>query len=86
MAKTKLEDYFKLLKKLRLDENDVYNHINNTHRMGVLLKLIFLSPFAIIGMIHFYLPYIFVKRFVEKSFKRRVFWGSVKMLMGKAIM
>jgi hypothetical protein len=84
--KTKLEDYFKLLKKLRLDENDVYNHIKNISRMGVLLKLIFLFPFAILGMIHFYLPYLFVKRFVEKSFKRRVFWGSVKILMGKAIM
>ena len=40
----------------------------------------------LVGLIHFYLPYKYVKRFTEKTFRRKVFWGSVKMLMGKAIM
>jgi drug/metabolite transporter (DMT)-like permease len=36
----------------------------------------------LLGLLHCALPYFLVKRFVEKSFKRRVFWGSVKLLMG----
>ena len=39
-------------------------------------------PFFILGCIHNLLPYIIIKRFVEKSFKRRVFWSGVKFLMG----
>ena len=45
-----------------------------------------LFPFAIIGVIHCAIPYIFVKRFVEKSFKRKVFWASVKMILGTVVM
>ncbi len=31
---------------------------------------------------HNFLPFIFVKRFAENTFKRRVFWSGVKMMMG----
>ena len=44
--------------------------------------MIFFFPFAIIGIIHCGLPYIIVKRFVENSFRRKVFWASVKMILG----
>ena len=85
--KEKSASYFSLLKKLKLKEEYIYDFIvSRGNRSIELMKMILLAPLAIIGLIHLYLPYIFVKRFAEKSFKRRVFWGSVKMMMGKAIM
>lgn len=85
--KEDITSYFSLLKKLKLEEEYVYEFSKNqTGRTIEVLKMILLLPLSIIGLIHLYLPYIFVKRFAEKSFKRSVFWGSVKMVMGKAIM
>jgi uncharacterized membrane protein len=46
------------------------------------LSIIALLPFATLGAIHCYLPYRFIKNFVEKKFKRDVFWGSTKMILG----
>lgn len=51
-----------------------------------LLKALLLLPFALVGFIHCLIPYLLVKRFTEKSFKRPVFWGSVKMLVGMIVM
>lgn len=82
--KSEMERYFSLLKKLRINENYVHE-ISMHHkisRVKELLLMIILFPFAILGLIHCGLPYIIVKRFTEKSFKRRVFWGSVKLLLG----
>jgi hypothetical protein len=50
------------------------------------LKALLLLPFALVGFIHCLIPYLLVKRFTEKSFKRPVFWGSVKMLVGMIVM
>lgn len=47
------------------------------------ITMILLFPLFIVGLIHNLIPYLFVKRFVEKSFKRKVFWGGVKMMLGK---
>ena len=47
--------------------------------------MIALFPFMILGLIHCGLPYYFTKRLVEKSFKRRVFWSSIKMLLGQTM-
>lgn len=86
--KSELDGYFSLLKRFKLQEKYVYEFQseNKGKRTRELLYLITMFPFALLGIIHFYLPYIFIKRFTEKSFKRKVFWGSVKMLMGKAVM
>ena len=85
--KSNLESYFSLLKKIKLEESNIHDFITSKgNRAKELVQLIFLFPFMLLGLIHFYLPYKFVKRFTEKTFKRKVFWGSVKMLMGKAIM
>ena len=46
------------------------------------MAIFFGFPFFIIGCVHNLLPYLFIKRFVEKSFKRKVFWSGVKFLMG----
>lgn len=82
--KGKLAQYFKLLKKLRLRDELVFqkNHQKGKiSRLPELLKLLFLSPLAILGFIHCAPVYFPVKRFVEKSFKRKVFWGSTKLVL-----
>lgn len=77
------ENYFNLLKKYKLEENYLYWKETGGSRVAELLKLIMLFPFAILGILHAGLPYIIVKQFVEKSFRRKVFWGSVKLMLGK---
>jgi hypothetical protein len=85
--KSELEDYFRLLKRFKLKERYVHDfQSNNGSRIKEILFLFLMWPFTIIGLIHCYLPYILIKRFTEKTFRRRVFWGSVKMLLGKATM
>ena len=78
-----LKAYFDLLKKEKVEEKHV-DAIINKKRSNARVKLYFalLWPFAILGLIHNYLPYKFIKNFVEKSFRRKVFWGSVKMTLG----
>lgn len=48
-------------------------------------QMTLLFPLIVLNAIHVWLPYWLIKNFVEKSFKRRVFWGSVKLLLGKII-
>ena len=83
-----MESYFSLLRKLRMNENYVFelSQHHKLNRTKELLSLILLAPFAILGLIHCGLPYFLIKRFVEKSFKRRVFWGSVKLILGMIVM
>ena len=50
--------------------------------MGCTFSLL-MFPLAILGMIHCLIPYLLIKRFTEKTFKRRVFWSSVKLMLGK---
>ena len=38
-------------------------------------------PFAILGFIHCSLFYFPIRYFVEKKFRRDVFWGSTKLIM-----
>ena len=47
-----------------------------------ILILVALFPFMLLGFVHCWLPYKLVKNYAEKSFKRKVFWGSVKLLLG----
>lgn len=83
-----MEKYFSLLKRMKLNENYVHELVQHhkISRSKELLSLIVLFPFALLGLIHCGLPYFLVKRFVEKSFKRPVFWGSVKLLLGMVVM
>ncbi len=82
--KEKIAHYFSDLRKNKIDENHVHEMAvsGKIHRTNNLIHLVLLFPFMLLGMIHCALPYLLVKRFVEKSFKRRVFWSSVKLLMG----
>ena len=83
--KGEADSYFKLLKRFKIEEHYLYwkKSSPNGSRLKELLMLIILFPFGIIGFIHCALPYFLVKRFVEKSFKRKVFWSSVKLILGK---
>lgn len=85
--KKELETYFSLLRKFRLEERYLYEfHEKKGSRMKELLFLVTMWPFAILGLIHCGPWYFITKRFVEKTFKRRVFWGSVKLLIAKILM
>jgi len=82
--KKQAQTYFSLLKRFKLEEQYVYWKKDNPSgsRLKEVLNMILLFPFSILGFIHCAIPYILVKRFVEKSFKRKVFWASVKMILG----
>jgi hypothetical protein len=82
--KTKLEGYFSKLNSNNIDDNWIkeYAEKGKLSIIKAWFILLFGLPFFIIGCIHNLLPYILIKRFVEKSFKRRVFWSGVKFLMG----
>lgn len=85
--KSDMEGYFNLLKRFKLKERFVYDYqTTKSNRTKELMYLLTMWPFAIIGLIHCLIPYLLVKRFAEKTFRRKVFWGSVKMLLGKLAM
>jgi hypothetical protein len=81
-----LEGYFDVCGKIGAVEADIYDLSSNRFRVTQeLMYFLFLAPLVVVGLIHNYLVYSFVKRFVEKSFKRKVFWGSVKMFLGTVL-
>jgi hypothetical protein len=87
LLKTDLEYYFELQEKLKIDESCLYRvHIQKRGIGAEIAFLILTFPLMIVGLFHFYFPYRFVKNFAEKKFKRSVFWGSVKMVMGMFIL
>jgi hypothetical protein len=80
-----LDAYFNLEKRMKVEDRFVaakkdpglVSSLNNW------LYLILMWPFAIPGFIHGFIPYILAKKVTEKIMKRKVFWGSVKMMMAK---
>ena len=82
------DSYFEKLKEQQIsDELIAELPINGTvNFFKPILKCLVILPIATLGFIHCLIPYMFVKRFTEKSFKRPVFWGSVKMLVGMIVL
>jgi 1-acyl-sn-glycerol-3-phosphate acyltransferase len=80
----KMNAYFHSLDQQGINENNVYEliHHKKISRSREYLMLTLLFPFALLGLTHCGLPYFGVKNYVERSFKRPVFWGSVKLLLG----
>jgi hypothetical protein len=80
-----LDAYFNLEKRMKIEDRFVVakkdpglvSTLNNW------LYLILMWPFALAGFIHGFIPYIVAKKVTEKIMKRKVFWGSVKMMMAK---
>lgn len=85
--KADLESYFKALKSKKIEENWVYRFSKNKSKNWTREKIFFWlsAPILLLGVVHNYLPYLIVKRFVEKTFRRDVFWSGVKLLLGAAL-
>lgn len=78
-----MKDYFQLLQEMQLKESDVHKMASGNHSKFLKwIYLVMVLPMTIVGLIHNFPGYYWVKPFVEKSFKRKVFWGSVKLLLG----
>ncbi|MGB0933663.1 MAG: 1-acyl-sn-glycerol-3-phosphate acyltransferase [Lishizhenia sp.] len=81
--KLKIADYFNTIKKEKIEEADVYHFSKGVQsKFKTYLFLILSFPFMLIGVFHGLIPYLITKKFVERVMKRKVFWGSVKMMMG----
>ena len=80
----RLTEYNSKLKAKKIEDSDVieFQEKGRFSRSNNLLKMILLSTMAFLGLIHCWPIYKLVKSFVEKSFKREVFYGSVKLLLG----
>jgi hypothetical protein len=82
-----LDGYFNLEKRMKLQDRFVLakERPELKNRSKELLILLTLWPLALIGAVHGLVPYIAAKKFTEKAFGRKVFWGSVKMMLGKLL-
>jgi hypothetical protein len=87
LLKTDLENYFKEKQAKKIHENHLleFSKTQKLNKSKLIFNLLLLLPFLILGLIHFYIPYFWVKRFSEKIMKRRVFWSSVKMFLGAVL-
>ncbi len=85
--KETVTNYFEKLKKARINENWVHDFAKNKTKKtaGTLLVFLLCLPITILGLIHQFIPYIIIKKFVEGRFKRDVFWSGVKLLVGAAL-
>lgn len=82
LLKATINTYFSALDQKHLREHELYNYaIDPTWRSKNTFQLIIWFPMFLLGLFHVALPYFFVKRFVENTFKRSVFWSGAKMGM-----
>lgn len=86
--KEKTQQYFEKLRKNDIHENEVYRYSTSQKKPNIARTLFFTLcwPIMLVGVIHNIIPYLFVKKFVEKKFRRRVFWSGVKTVMGMIVM
>ena len=82
-----LDAYFNLERRMKIEDRFVVAKKNPelVSTLNNWLYLILMWPFAIAGFIHGFIPYIIAKKVTEKIMKRKVFWGSVKMMMAKIL-
>lgn len=85
--KTQLEAYFTKLEQKNINDYWLWLYETKGHfnTFSQWLFLLFGWPFFILGVLHLGIPYAFVKWFIERSFKRKVFWSSSKLLAGYLI-
>jgi len=77
-----LESYFNELESKKINENDVFE-FTQKGKLSNINKYLFnilLAPLALLGLLHGWISYFIIKPKVEKSFKRSVFWSSVKII------
>lgn len=82
--KEKLDAYFRLCRKMKAPQWAIagVKHPELLKASAHLAYVLLLWPFALLGLIHGFIPYFAAKKITEKAFGRKVFWGSVKMLLG----
>lgn len=80
----RIKAYKELLAAKNIKDLDVIDYIKRGEKSRSIdfLKMLILSPFALLGFIHCWPVYAYSKNFAEKTFKRKVFYGSVKLLLG----
>ncbi len=81
--KIPIEAYFQDLESARLTEEDVYefSQAGKVTNTKLVLYNVFLAPFALLGLLHGWISWFVIKPKIEKAFKRKVFWSSVKMVI-----
>ncbi|MFT5822159.1 MAG: glycerol-3-phosphate O-acyltransferase/dihydroxyacetone phosphate acyltransferase [Crocinitomix sp.] len=79
--------YFDKLKDKKINENWVSKYAENKSKkiLGTLLFFLLCLPLTIAGLVHQFIPYMIIKKFVESRFKRDVFWSGVKLLLGATL-
>lgn len=85
--KDQLKKYFEKLDKNNINEDWVHNYSQRKSKSQISKYLIFivLLPVTLLGIVHQLIPYLIIKRFVEKTFRRPVFWSGVKLLLGATL-
>ena len=80
----RVADYVKLASSKGLEPVNIHRIKNGKSGISPLRYLFILIglPFAILGALHCFIPYIAVKKMVENMFRRKVFWSGVKILLG----
>ncbi|MFM7596226.1 MAG: hypothetical protein ACKO4Y_08620, partial [Flavobacteriales bacterium] len=77
-----LNEYKQQLVTAGITENERFLSRTNAWKPILsILKMVILFPAALLGALHAGWIYLLVKRWVETTFKRPVFWGSTKKVM-----
>jgi glycerol-3-phosphate O-acyltransferase/dihydroxyacetone phosphate acyltransferase len=85
--KTTVTAYFDKLKTAKINENWVSRYADSSSKkvMSTILVFLLLLPITLVGLVHQFIPYMVIKKFVEGRFKRDVFWSGVKLLVGATL-
>ena len=79
--KDEIDSYFNNLKDMGVSDDLVFDSKSNSFKTSQFLFQLMTLPIAVLGFIHCSLFYFSIKEFVEKKFRRDVFWGSTKLIM-----
>lgn len=80
--------YFATLEETNFGEQQVVDFIRAGNRKatwGSWFLLFITSPVLLISLAHTAVPYLIVKKTVERLFKRKVFWSGVKLFLGGGV-
>lgn len=86
--KSTVATYFKSIKKEKIEDQWVLDFSNNKkpNFIARCTLLLICFPLFILGSFHHLIPYQLIKRFTEKTFKRKVFWSGIKFILGYFIL
>lgn len=77
-----VQEYFQHLQATKAKEEDVYEFSQNgkLNTSKHLIYNVVLAPLALLGLLHGWISWLILKPKIEKAFKRKVFWSSVKIV------